>query len=92
MNKGELIKTIVEDTGLSTYDVESVVLALFHEIQYQMLIGEEVKIRGFGTFGSKWRKSKTGRDFTTKSNLSISSRYVPTIIFSENFKDMFLGE
>lgn len=92
MNRAELVNYVVEETGLSTRDVENVVSALFNEIQYQMLIGENVKIRGFGTFGSKWRKAKNGRNFTEKTNIHISSRYVPTIVFSENFKDMFLGE
>lgn len=92
MNKKELVKCVAEECGLPLNEVETVISATIDEIQYQMLLGEEVKIRNFGVFGSKWRQQKVGRLFDKGTTMPITSRYVPTMTFSEEFKKLFMCE
>lgn len=87
MNKKELINKIVQETGLSKNEVESLFVALSSTIVDSLAKGEKVKISGFGTFLLSKRPTRDGinpRNPQEKIIIpaSITARFRP----SKNFK------
>jgi len=78
MNKKELIKAVVETTGLPKKDVTAVVDGVFDAITSTLSKGQEVKISGFGTFKIKERAARKGRNPQTGEEIEIPASKVPT--------------
>ena len=62
MNKAEMADRLVARTGLSKGAAKEVVDGVFAAIGEALANGEEVRISGFGTFGTRNRPARTGRN------------------------------
>ena len=62
MNKAELIAAVAEKTGFTKKDAEVVVNATMSTIEGALVKGEKVQLIGFGTFETRKRKARTGRN------------------------------
>ena len=62
MTKADLISEITEKTGVEKIAVQATVESLMTSIIDAMESGENVYLRGFGSFVIKKRAQKTGRD------------------------------
>ncbi len=62
MNKTSLVAAVAEKTGVSKKDVDKVTNAVFNTIGETMEKGEKVQIIGFGTFETRQRKARMGRN------------------------------
>ena len=62
MNKAELVSAVAEKTGSSKKDSEAIINALLTTIQEAMLNGDKVQLIGFGTFETRERKARQGRN------------------------------
>ncbi|HPR23789.1 MAG TPA: HU family DNA-binding protein [Bacillota bacterium] len=62
MNKAELIAAVAEKTGFTKKDAEVVVNATMSTIEGALVKGEKVQLIGFGTFETRSRKARTGRN------------------------------
>ena len=87
MNKTELIAIVAEKAGLTKKDTERVVNAAIDAITASLAEGEKVQISGFGTFESKERESRIGRNPRTKEAVEIAATRVPTFKPSKALKD-----
>ena len=87
MNKTELIAIVAEKAGLTKKDTERVVNAAIDAITASLAEGEKVQISGFGTFESKERESRIGRNPHTKEEIHIPATRVPTFKASKALKD-----
>lgn len=76
MTKKELIKLIASETELPQGKVEKVFDLLAGHIREAYDRDEQVKIRGFGTFCPKMKKSRMGVDFWRKEPTRIPARKV----------------
>ena len=89
MNKKELIKSVVEDTGLSKKDVTTVVDTVFDKITEALVNGKKVKIAGFGNFEVRERAARKGRNPQTGEEILIPESKVPTFKPAKSLRDAF---
>ena len=87
MNKTELIATIAEGAGLTKKDTERVLNAAIDAITLSLSKGEKVQLSGFGTFETKEREARIGRNPRTKEAVEIAATRVPTFKPSKALKD-----
>ncbi|HET7657602.1 MAG TPA: HU family DNA-binding protein [Bacillales bacterium] len=77
MNRNELVSNIAEKTGLKKKDVETVVNGVIEEISGALEKGEKVQFVGFGTFETRERASRSGRNPQTGETIQIPATVVP---------------
>jgi DNA-binding protein HU-beta len=90
MRKADLVNAVSEKTGISKVDVLVTIEAMFKEIRQTMEEGENVYVRGFGSFIIKRRAAKIGRNIKRGKSLEIPEHYIPSFkpakVFSEEVK------
>jgi len=91
MRKAELVNLISEKTGVPKVDVLVSMETFFNEIKETLSSGENVYIRGFGSFIIKKRAKKIGRHIKKNVSLEIPEHYIPAFkpakIFVDQVKD-----
>ena len=87
MNKTELITIAAENAGLTKKDTERVLNAAIDAITAALVKGEKVQLSGFGTFETKSRKARIGRNPHTKEPIEIPAPRVPAFNASKALKD-----
>ena len=87
MNKTELIAAAAESAGLTKKDTERLLNAALDAITAALIKGEKVQLSGFGTFETKDREARVGRNPHTKQAIDIPATRVPTFKASKALKD-----
>ena len=87
MNKAELVAAVAEKTALSKKDSEKVVNAAFEAITEALVAGEKVQLVGFGSFETKERNARIGRNPRTKEEIEIPATRVPAFKAGKALKD-----
>jgi DNA-binding protein HU-beta len=87
MNKTELIAVAAENAGLTKKDTERVFNAAIDAITAALVKGEKVQISGFGSFETKDREARVGRNPHTKEAIEIPATRVPVFKASKALKD-----
>ena len=87
MNKTELIAIAAENAGLTKKDTERVLNAALEAISLALVRGEKVQLSGFGTFETKDREARIGRNPHTKEAVEIPATRVPAFKASKALKD-----
>lgn len=77
MNKAQLIDNIAQKSGFSKKDVESVLNTFLGEVTEALSNGDRVQLIGFGTFETRKRASRTGRNPQTGEEMIIPESIVP---------------
>lgn len=62
MNKAELVAAVAEKTGFTKKDAETAINAFLTAVEDSLVKGEKVQLIGFGTFETRERKSRQGRN------------------------------
>ena len=78
MTKVEIVKEIVNKTGIEKVAVHAIVEALMTTMKNSMVKGENIYLRGFGSFIIKKRAEKTGRNISKNTSVKIPAHNVPT--------------
>lgn len=87
MNKTELIAAAAEQTGLTKKDAERVLNATLDAITASLVKGERVQLSGFGTFETRQREARIGRNPRTGDSVDIAATRVPQFKASKALKD-----
>ena len=87
MNKTEIIAAAAESAGLTKKDTERVFNAAIDAITAALVKGEKVQISGFGSFETKDREARVGRNPHTKEAIEIPATRVPVFKASKALKD-----
>lgn len=77
MRKADLVNRISEKTGIPKVDVLVSIEAFCKEIKEALASGENVYIRGFGSFTVKTRKAKIGRNIKKNIAIEIPEQKIP---------------
>jgi DNA-binding protein HU-beta len=85
MTKADLVSKITDKTGVEKIAVQATVESLMTTIIDAMKSGENVYLRGFGSFVIKKRAEKTGRDISKNTTLIIPEHFVPTFKPAKTF-------
>ena len=87
MNKNELIESVAERTGLAKSDAARAVEAVLGTLTEALKRGDTVALSGFGTFLSKERAARTGRNPRTGESIAIPASRVPAFKAGKGLKD-----
>ncbi|HRH38908.1 MAG TPA: HU family DNA-binding protein [Flavobacteriales bacterium] len=87
MTKAELIAIISKKTGIERMVVSATVEALMDEVKHSLTSGEDVHMRGFGSFVVKHRAQKTGRLLSKNTTIIIPAHDVPAFKPADVFVD-----
>jgi len=77
MTKAEIVAEIANRTGIEKVAVQATVEAFMDVIKNSMTTGENVYLRGFGSFVIKKRAEKTGRNISKNTTIIIPSHNIP---------------
>ncbi len=87
MTKHDVINEIASKTGIDKADVQVSVEAFFTVVKNRLGKGEDINIRGFGSFINKKRARKIGRNISKNTAMVIDEHYVPIFKPSKIFVD-----
>ena len=87
MNKAELITSMAEKSQLTKKDAEAALKAFIDSVQEALENGEKVQLVGFGTFETRERAAREGRNPRTKEVISIPASVVPVFKAGKEFKE-----
>jgi DNA-binding protein HU-beta len=87
MTKAEIVAEISAKTGLEKQVVLTVVESMMDTIKTSMINGEEVFLRGFGSFIIKHRAEKTARNISKNTTIIIPEHNIPAFKPSKEFME-----
>lgn len=87
MNKVELVAAVAEKAELSKKDAEKAVAAVFAAIEEAVAAGDKVQLVGFGTFETKQREARTGRNPRSGETIEIPAASLPAFKAGKALKD-----
>jgi DNA-binding protein HU-beta len=85
VTKAEVISEISEKTGIDKADVQVTVEAFFSVVKNSMANGENIYVRGFGSFVNKKRARKIARNISKNTAIVIEEHYIPSFKPSKTF-------
>ncbi|MDN4165672.1 HU family DNA-binding protein [Cytophagales bacterium LB-30] len=91
MTKAEVITQIAEKTGIDKADVTTSVEAFFSVVKNSMAEGENIYVRGFGSFINKKRAKKIARNISKNTAIVIDEHFVPSFKPSKVFVEKIKG-
>ena len=88
MNKAELVAAVAEKTGFTKKDAEIAVNAFVGSVEEALVKGEKVQLIGFGTFETRERKARQGRNPRKPGEvIDIAASKAPVFKAGQAFKD-----
>jgi DNA-binding protein HU-beta len=87
VTKAEIIAEIAEQTGIDKADVQTTVEAFFDVVKESMASGQNIYVRGFGSFVNKKRARKIARNISQNTAMVIDEHFVPSFKPSKVFID-----
>jgi DNA-binding protein HU-beta len=85
VTKAEIITDIADKTGIDKSDVQSTIEAFFNVVKNSMAEGENIYVRGFGSFVNKKRAKKVARNISKNTALVIDEHFVPSFKPAKEF-------
>lgn len=85
MTKAELINAIAIKTGYDKQTIGKVVETAMQSIKQSIAEGDNVYLRGFGTFTTKTRKEKVARNITKNVSIVVPEHKIPSFKPSSEF-------
>jgi integration host factor subunit beta len=88
MTKAELIKDVSRVVEMSRKDSEIIVETIFDSIVKSLKAGDKIEIRGFGSFRTRQRKPRIGRNPRTGARVGVPAKKIPYFKPSKELKDL----
>jgi DNA-binding protein HU-beta len=85
MTKADIVASIAEETGLERSEVLKTVEAFMTSVKDSLAKGENVYLRGFGSFIVKERAEKTGRNISKNTTIIIPAHNIPSFKPAKTF-------
>lgn len=91
MTKADIVAKISERIGMEKNEVQATVETFMEEVKTSLEAGENVYLRGFGSFIIKERAEKTGRNISKNTTIKIPAHNIPAFkpakVFMEGVKE-----
>ena len=87
MNKAELINAIADETGLSKKDTEATINSFVNVVSNALENKDKVQLIGFGTFETRERAARTGRNPQTNEEIKIPASTTPAFKAGKTLKE-----
>ena len=85
MIKADIINEISDQTGIEKVAVQATVEAFMNSVRTSIIGGENVYLRGFGSFIVKQRAEKTGRNISKNTTIIIPAHNIPAFKPAKSF-------
>ena len=85
MTKADIVNEIAKNTGIEKVTVQKSVEALMETIKHSMVTGNNVYLRGFGSFIVKKRAKKTARNISKNTTIIIHAHNIPAFKPAKSF-------
>ena len=85
MRKADLINKIAEKSIIPKLDLLVTLETMFKEIKSTLAKGENIYVRGFGSFITKQRAAKIGRNIQRNTAVHIPAHYIPAFKPAKEF-------
>src|SRR5213082_2519248 len=87
LTKADLIEEVLKVTELPRKESETIVETIFDSIIEAIQKGEKIEIRGFGSFRTRQRKGRVGRNPKTGEKVEVRAKKIPYFKPSKELKD-----
>ncbi len=87
MTKAEIVTEIARTTGIDKSNVLEIIEKLMVVVKDSLAHGENVYLRGFGSFITKERAEKTARNISKNTTIIIPAHKIPFFKPAETFKE-----
>jgi integration host factor subunit beta len=87
LTKADLIEEVLRITELPRKESETIVETIFDSIIGALQKGEKIEIRGFGSFRTRERRGRVGRNPKTGSKVEVPAKKIPFFKPSKELKD-----
>lgn len=87
MTKAEIVGKISDELGMEKNDVQAMVETFMSQVKGTLEGGENVYLRGFGSFIVKERAEKTGRNISKNTTIKIPAHNIPAFKPAKTFVD-----
>jgi integration host factor subunit beta len=88
MTKADLIDEVSRLAELTRKDSEVIVEAIFDSVVRSLRAGDKIEIRGFGSFRTRQRKARMGRNPKTGEKVEVPAKKIPFFKPSKELKDL----
>ena len=88
MTRADLTEAVSRALGISRKESETIVVAMLDSIVHALRSGDKVEIRRFGSFGTRQRRSRIGRNPKTGARVEVPVRTVPYFRASLELMDL----
>jgi integration host factor subunit beta len=88
MTKAELVERVAEKINLTKKQTEMIVNILFNSIIEALSQGDKVELRGFGSFRTRHRNPREGRNPKTGDAVHIPAKQVPFFKAGKELREM----
>ena len=85
MTKADIVANIAEETGLERVEALKAVEAFMNSVKSSLSKGQNVYLRGFGSFVVKERAEKTGRNISENTSIIIPAYNIPSFKPAKTF-------
>src|ERR1700758_5257472 len=87
LTKADLIEEVLNVTELPRKESETIVETIFESIIAALQKGEKIEIRGFGSFRTRERRGRVGRNPKTGEKVEVPAKKIPFFKPSKELKD-----
>ncbi|WP_185872825.1 HU family DNA-binding protein [Blattabacterium cuenoti] len=88
MTKADIITEIISETGSERIDTKNIIEIFMKKIKQSLTSGENVYLRGFGSFIIKYRAKKLGRHISKDESIVIPAHNIPAFKPSKSFIEL----
>jgi integration host factor subunit beta len=88
MTKADLIEEVARVTDVTRRDSEVIVETIFDSVVHSLRAGDKIEIRGFGSFRTRQRNSRVGRNPKTGDRVDVPAKKIPFFKPSKELKDL----
>jgi|ERR1700686_758243 integration host factor subunit beta len=88
MTKAELIEEVSRVVEMTRKDSEVIVEAIFDSVVRALRGGDKIEIRGFGSFRTRQRQPRVGRNPKTGARVDVPAKRIPFFKPSKELKDL----
>ena len=88
MTKADLIEEVSRLAEVTRKDSEVIVETIFDSIVRSLRVGDKIEIRGFGSFRTRQRRPRTGRNPKTGEKVEVPAKTIPFFKPSKELKDL----
>lgn len=92
MTKADLIDEVARVVEMTRKDSETIVETIFDSVVRSLHQGEKIEIRGFGSFRTRQRQPRVGRNPKTGTRVDVPAKRIPYFKPSKELKDLVNAE